>query len=126
MKKLLLLFAFFYSMTTWANVETLFSVMVSRIDFSVGLIKPKGLGEQKPRTPIHAPEASLEGHTLYLAEGHPACTLLLKDTDDETVYEVDVLESVDVVELPATLTGTYELQLYYENCNYYFYAEIDL
>lgn len=126
MKKRLLLFAFFCSMTTWANVGIQFPVTVLRIDFSVGLIKPKGLGDLKPRTPIHAPEAGLDGHTLYLAEGHPACTLLLMDADEEVVYEVDVPEGVDVVELPATLTGIYELQLYYEGSNFYFYSEIEL
>lgn len=93
---------------------------------SVGIINPRPIGGHFPRTPIQAPEAGLDGHTLYLAEGHPACTLLIMVANEEAVYEVEVPEGVDVVELPATLTGTYELQLYYEDSNFYFYSEIEL
>lgn len=96
------------------------------INFSVNIIAHGQYPISRPRTPIQAPEAGLDGHTLYLAEGHPACTLLLMDADEEAVYEVDVPEGVDVVELPATLTGIYELQLYYEDSNFYFYSEIEL
>lgn len=97
-----------------------------QINFRVGIIDKPIVTRPRPRTPIQAPEAGLDGHTLYLAEGHPACTLLIMVADEEAVYEVEVPEGVDVVELPATLTGTYELQLYYEDSNFYFYSEIEL
>ena len=45
--------------------------------------------------------------------------------EPDLVYQVFVPANVGVVYLPATLTGTYELQLY-EGGAYYFYSEIEL
>lgn len=126
MKKLLALIAIVFALS--ANAFEIPDVPNIRLvlHMSVGIIK-QGTGHNPfPRTPVNPPSVEQDGHTLYLPEGHPACTLLLMDADEEVVYEVDVPEGVDVVELPATLTGIYELQLYYEDSNFYFYSEIEL
>ena len=81
-----------------------------------------------PRTPINPPHASLDDHTFYISGVHSGYTLYLIDDsgeEPEIVYQVVIPAGVNVVYLPVTLTGTYELQLY-NGGTYYFYAEIDL
>lgn len=101
---------------------------VTELTFQVGISDPtKSLGE-RPRNPINPPSASLDDHTLYINSEHPAYTLYLVDTTSEepdVVYQVYVPANVNVVVLPSTLSGTYELQLY-EGGDYYFYSDIEL
>ena len=54
--------------------------------------------------------------------------LYLVDTTGEepvVIYQVYVPANVNTVILPATLAGTYELQLY-DGGEYYYYSEIEL
>lgn len=103
------------------------------IDFYVchggpGGTNHQGGGNSRPRGPILLPEASIDGHTLYIEGGHPAYELYLVDNSGETpdvVYQVTVPANVGVVYLPYTLSGSYELQLY-DGGAYYFYSEIEL
>jgi hypothetical protein len=87
-----------------------------------------GNGAGHPRGPILMPEASIDGYTLYIEGDHPAYELYLVDTTGEepdVVYQITVPANVNVVYLPATFTGTFELQLY-DGGEYYFYSEIEL
>ena len=87
-----------------------------------------GNGTGHPRGPILMPEASIDGYTLYIEGDHPAYELYLVDTTGEepdVVYQITVPANVNVVYLPATFTGTFELQLY-DGGEYYFYSEIEL
>jgi len=87
-----------------------------------------GDGSGHPRGPIMMPEASLDGHTLYMEGEHPGYMLSLVDSasgEADVVYQVYVPASTGVIVLPAALSGTYELQLYGGGA-YYFYAEITL
>ena len=98
------------------------------IHFQVGIVNPTGVSGGNPRNPITPPSAGLDDHTLYIYGEHPAYTLYLVDTsgdEPDVVYQVFVPANVGVVYLPATLTGTYELQLY-EGGAYYFYGYITL
>ena len=93
-----------------------------------GGTNPGGDGNGHPRGPLVVPEASLNGYTLYIEGDHPAYELYLVDTTGEepdVVYQITVPANVSVVYLPATLTGTFELQLY-DGGEYYFYSEIEL
>lgn len=98
------------------------------INFRVGIYDPtSGLGGH-PRGPILMPEASIDGYTLYIEGDHPAYELYLVDTmgeEPDVVYQITVPANVNVVYLPATFTGTFELQLY-DGGEYYFYSEIEL
>lgn len=83
---------------------------------------------ERPRSPVCPPSACLDDHTLYISGEHSDYTLYLVDTSGEepdVVYQVYVPANVNAVILPATLTGTYELQLY-DGGEYYFYSEIEL
>lgn len=89
---------------------------------------PGGNGAGHPRGPVVVPEASLDGYTLYIEGDHPVYELYLVDTTGEepdVVYQITVPANVSVVYLPATLSGTFELQLY-DGGEYYFYSEIEL
>ncbi len=101
---------------------------VSNLDFQVGITNPTGSLGELPRTPVNPPSASLDDHTLYINSEHPAYMLYIVDTTGEepdAVYQVYVPANVSTVVLPATLIGTYELQLY-DGGYYYFYSEIEL
>lgn len=98
------------------------------IILQVGWHDPTSGSGERPRNLINPPSASLDDHTLYINSEHPAYTLYLVDTTGEepdVVYQVYVPANVNVVVLPSTLSGTYELQLY-DGGDYYFYSEIEL
>lgn len=94
----------------------------------VGLEDPTSILGGKPRTPINPPSASLDGHTFYINGEHSGYTLYLIDNsgdEPDVVYQVVIPAGVNAVVLPATLSGTYELQLHNGGA-FYFYAEIIL
>ncbi len=98
------------------------------IRFQVGIFDPTVIHGDFPRGPITPPSASLDDHTLYIEGEHPAYMLYLVDNSGEeldVVYQVYVPANVGVVYLPATLSGTFELDLY-NGGQYYFYSEIEL
>lgn len=99
------------------------------ISFQVGKVDdPSTVLGGRPRGSITPPSASLDDHTLYIEGEHPAYMLYLVDNSGEepdVVYQVYVPANVGVVYLPATLTGTFELDLY-NGGQYYFYSEIEL
>lgn len=98
------------------------------IILQVGWHDPTGSSGERPRNLINPPSVSLDDHTLYINSEHPAYTLYLVDTTGEepdVVYQVFIPANVNVVVLPSTLSGTYELQLY-DGGDYYFYSEIEL
>ena len=98
------------------------------IILQVGWHNPTSGSGELPRNPINPPSASLDDHTLYINSEHPAYTLYLVDTTGEepdVVYQVCIPANVNVVVLPSTFSGTYELQLY-DGGDYYFYSEIEL
>ena len=98
------------------------------IILQVGWNDPTAGHGEFPRSPINPPSASLDDHTLYINSEHPAYSLCLVDTtgdEPDVVYQVYVPANVNVVVLPSTLSGTYELQLY-DGGQYYFYSEIEL
>ena len=101
---------------------------VEPIIFEVGWHDPSIANGGLPRTPINPPHASLDDHILYINSDHPVYTLCLVDTsgdEPDVAYQVVIPAGVNIVVLPATLSGTCELQLYSGGA-YYFYAEIDL
>lgn len=102
--------------------------VVEDLNLQVGIIKEGTIQGERPRNPVIPPSASLDDHTLYINSEHPAYMLYIVDTTGEepdAVYQVYVPANVSTVVLPATLIGTYELQLY-DGGYYYFYSEIEL
>lgn len=64
----------------------------------------------KPRSPIVIPEAYIDGYTLSFDESCIGCPVTLFDEDENIVYTTVVNEE-GIVELPGSLSGTFELQL---------------
>ena len=125
MKKILSIVAFLLlGMALYAQVPSL----VTELTFQVGFSDPTKASGERPRDTANPPSACLDDHTLYISGEHSDYTLYLVDTSGEepdVVYQVYIPANVCVVVLPATLTGTYELQLY-DGGEYYFYSEIEL
>ena len=94
------------------------------IDFSVQIVNPTGSGDDRPRSPICPPKASLSSHTLYILTEHPDYNLQLLSADDTVVYETYVPSTVNVVALPTFLTGEFEIQL--QTDTYIFIGRIEL
>ena len=98
------------------------------VDLQVGILHPYGSGNPLPKSPINPPSASLDDHTFYINGEHSGYTLYLVDNsgdEPDVVYQVVIPAGVNAVVLPATLSGTYELQLHNGGA-FYFYAEIIL
>lgn len=114
MKKFIILFCFLciYNTENFATTE-------SEIDFEIYYDEKDGV-KGNPRSPVKTPDASLDDHTLYIyaCEG---CVLQLVQ-NDEVVYSTIITS--DIVELPESLSGTYELQII--RGNYCFWADIEL
>ena len=89
------------------------------IPLQVEYVDPTGNQGSRPRPPVARPTISLDGHTLYLYNVGYDLTLRLLDEDGEVAYTATVAAGTASVELPATLTGTYTLQLF-PGGSYYF------
>jgi len=81
-------------------------------------------GPNKPRLPAYSPNVTLEDHTLHFYYDHPDCTVQLLEGDD-VVFEVPFFPyTANNINLPATLSGQYELRIV--EVGYYFSAVIEL
>jgi hypothetical protein len=101
---------------------------VVQLTFQVRFDDPTQLSGEFPRGTVNPPSACLDDHTLYISDEHSDYMLYLVDTTGEEpvmVYQAYVHSTVNTVVLPATLAGTYELQLY-DGGEYYYYCEIQL
>ena len=77
------------------------------------------------KSPVQVPIGSIDDHTLYIDGIGADYTLELIDENDTVVYSTYVPSSVNVVVLPSTLSGNFELRLY-PGGSYYFYGYISL
>lgn len=62
------------------------------------------------RSPILIPEAYLDGYTLTFDANCIGCPLTLVDEAENIVYTT-IIDNTGTVELPDTLSGTFELQI---------------
>ena len=102
--------------------------LLTPISFTVEIIKKGGLVNPFPKSPDQTPEppeASIDGHTLYLYDVDYDLTLSLLDEYSEEVYTVFIPANTTSVVLPSTLTGEFELQLFTDGI-YYFVGTIEL
>lgn len=95
----------------------------SSICWTVCAVDPVCGGLPMPKTPVRPPQATLDGHVLTFTSGHADYTLTLFNEDGDEAYTVFVPYDVDVVMLPATLTGSYGIQLDFGG-SYVFVSEI--
>ena len=94
------------------------------IDLSVSKNDPdKGKNDQH-KSPVQIPSVSLDDHTLYFFTPCDGCVLNLVDESGVVVYSLVIPEDTAYLELPAELSGEYELQIV--RGNYCFWGVIEL
>ena len=75
-----------------------------------GPTDPLGGNMPIPRSPLEAPNVSIDGFTLYTGEV-PFDTVLQIADEDGVVYTTFIPAGTISIELPTTLSGNYELRL---------------
>lgn len=126
-KRLLMLLLVIAGLSVSKSIAKVCDYLIE-VDLQVGILHPYGSGNPLPKSPINPPSASLDDHTFYINGEHSGYTLYLVDNsgdEPDVVYQVVIPAGVNAVVLPATLSGTYELQLHNGGA-FYFYAEIIL
>ena len=94
------------------------------ITFVVHWDNPSQLQNPPAHLPAYSPNVTLEDHTLHFYYDHPDCTVQLLE-DDDVVFEVPFFPyTANNINLPATLSGQYELRIV--EVGYYFSAVIEL
>lgn len=73
-------------------------------------IVPPELGEPD-RFPVLIPEFYLDGYTLTAGSYTVGSTVVLKDADDNVVFTSYIYVEGDTIVLPATLAGTYTIEV---------------
>ena len=94
------------------------------ITFVVHWDNPSQLQNPPAHLPAYSPNVTLEDHTLHFYYDHPDCTVQLLE-DNDVVFEVPFFPyTANNSNLPATLSGQYELRIV--EVGYYFSAVIEL
>ena len=96
------------------------------VDFKVGIYDLYPLCPGHGKMPLRIPTIILDDSQVYFHDTHPDYTLTLLNEDGDVVYSTVVPAGTSTVTLPATLTGDYELRLYPDGSNFYFYGDITL
>ena len=112
----------FTSFSAHAESEQLDSLYVVNFGFTYTDPIPGHDGHGK--SPVVPPSVSIDGHTLYLYSGCAGATLQVVNTLGVAVYTEELYATTTEVEIPATLSGEYELQII--RGNFCFYATIEL
>ena len=71
------------------------------------------VGHDLPRGPIEAPTVYIEDYSLLFETNHPDYVLNIKDVDGNVVYSTTVYSVLTLAPLPYTLSGDYEIELFY-------------
>ena len=95
------------------------TISAQHVDLGVRIDDVTGAGPGNNKSPIEIPYVWQDDHLITLSASHPEYVLNLVDSNDTVVYSVIVPATVSLVQLPASLTGTYELQLIQGNLCFY-------
>ena len=94
------------------------------IPFNTGYVDPTSSETPRPKSPVCVPIVYQDGNVLTFGTSCDGCTLQLIDEDDDVVYSIVIPAGTTSLILPATLSGTFELQIIRDN--WLFYADIEL
>ena len=95
------------------------------VNLGVGYDEPEPTIPGHGKSPITIPSVDLEGCDLTFQSMHPAYAIDIVQ-NGIVVYSVDVDESTTSIILPSWLSGDFEILLYPEDSDYYFYGVISL
>lgn len=108
-----------FTATSFAQTENTEPIPLQVTDIDPTIIK-----DGPHKSPVQVPEVSLDDHTLYFFTPCDGCVLNIVDGSGALVYTLVIPAGTTSLELPATLTGDYELQII--RGNYCFWGEIVL
>lgn len=94
------------------------------IPFQTGRIDPTEAETPRPKSPVLAPTVYIDGNVLTFETPCDGCVLQLVDEDDDVVYSIVIPAGTTTLALPATLSGTFELQII--DGEWMFYSDIEL
>ena len=95
------------------------------IDLQVGNDDPLSGTTDHGKAPIQIPSLWQDGYELTFPSMHSEYALDIV-LNGIVVYSTNVSETTTTVILPSWLSGEYELQLYPDDCSYYFYGYVTL
>ena len=96
----------------------------SPIPFQTGKIDPTEPGDPTPKSPVCVPTVYQSGNVLTFGTSCDGCLLQLVDEEYDVVYSIVIPAGTTTLVLPATLSGTFELQIIDGDTIYY--ADINL
>lgn len=94
------------------------------IPFIKGYVNTTKPLNPKPKSPVVEPNVYIEGNVLTFETSCDGCVLQLVDEEDDVVYTIVIPAGTTTLVLPATLEGTFELQII--DGEWLFYADIEL
>ena len=103
--------------TTEANAQGI------QVSLEVKKIDDTPIHSGNPKTPIVFPTVWQDGYELEIDTPHDEYVLNIV-SGTTIVYSTVVYSTVSLVVLPATLSGTYELQLIHDNLCFYGYIDL--
>ena len=103
--------------TTEANAQGI------QVSLEVKKIDDTPVQPADPKTPIVFPTVWQDGYELEIDTPHDEYVLNIV-SGTTIVYSTVVYSTVSMVVLPATLSGTYELQLIHDNLCFYGYIDL--
>ena len=118
-KKLFLTLMLSFGMAFSHNVST--AVAAEQVPLQTGYVDPTNGQDNPNRGPI-TPVVTIEDYTLTFSTPCYGYTLELLDGDGEVVYTTIINSTT--VNLPSTLSGSYELCLYPDESNIYFFGYV--
>ena len=122
-KNLLVFFLALVGMSTKLSAQH--PQLLTSVPLKVYGVDPTGTLGDGHRGPVVTPEVSQAAYILYIYDAAYAFTLRLLDEYGQEVYTAVVAAGTASVVLPATLTGTFTLQLI-PGGDYYYEGEIEL
>ena len=93
------------------------------VELEVRIIDDTPAQPADPKTPVVFPTVWQDGYELEIDTPHDEYVLNIV-SGTTIVYSTVVYSTVSMVVLPATLSGTYELQLIHDNLCFYGYIDL--
>lgn len=94
------------------------------VPLTIKTTNPSDIRDPPARGPIYIPTVYRNGNVLTFDEALEGCTVQLLNEDEVIVFADFIGENQTSIVFPATLFGTYELQIVMGNIT--FYCEIEL
>ena len=114
MKKLFIFTMLFVFVFNAYPIENMSLEVEEPIVLSPGYYDPTDLNNDYPRGPIQVPQAFLQGYSVSIYGITDDYTVHLLNSDGDEVYNttVNARSGYDVILLPTTLLGDYELHIH--------------